>query len=149
MQENGEVSKKSPQVFAERVEEGKIRNIFFEKTTLFRNKRFIFADDKTQPSLFPPQFGVHIAAIFGRYSPECQRRCSLTYCKKARRSTGGASGPSITSVIPLRSVSFRNKIDFYGLIGGYRDYVFSHFATKSDQSSLNLTALPPMGIIGR
>ena len=81
MQENGEVSKKSPQVFAERVEEGKIRNIFFEKTTPFRNKRFTFADDKTQLSLFPPQFGVYIAAIFGRYSPECQRECSLAYCK--------------------------------------------------------------------
>lgn len=43
----------------------------------------------------------------------------------------------------------RNKIDFDVLIGGHRDYVFSHFATKGDQSSLNLTALPPMGIIGR
>ena len=81
MQENRGVSKKSPQVFAERVEEGKIRNIFFEKTTLFRNKIFIFAADKTQPSLFPPQCGVHIASIFGSYSPECQRKCSLTYCK--------------------------------------------------------------------
>ena len=61
--------------------EQKIRNIFFEKTALFRNKRFIFAADKTQPSLFPPQCGVHIAAIFGRSSPEYQRKCSLTYCK--------------------------------------------------------------------
>ena len=103
MQENGEVSKKSPQVFTERVEEGKFRNIFFEKTTLFRNKILIFAADKTQPSLFPPQCGVHIAAIFGRYSPECQRKCSLTYCKKARRSTGVASGLSKTCVIRLRS----------------------------------------------
>ena len=103
MQENGEVSKKSPQVFAERVEEGKIRNIFFEKTALFRNKRFTFAADKTQPSLFPPQCGVHIAAIFGIYSPEFQRKCSLTYCKKARRSTGEASGLSKTCVIRLRS----------------------------------------------
>ena len=37
---------------------------FLRKTALFRNKRFIFAADKTQPSLFPPQCGVHIAAIF-------------------------------------------------------------------------------------
>ena len=64
MQENGEVSKKSPQVFAVPIEEGKNRNIFFEKTTPFRNKIFTFAADKTQPSLFPPQCGVHIAAIF-------------------------------------------------------------------------------------
>ena len=67
--------------FAVCTDERKIRNIFFEKTTLFRNKRFIFAADKTQPSLFPPQCGVHIAAIFGRYSPEIQRECSLAYCK--------------------------------------------------------------------
>ena len=67
--------------FAVCTDERKIRNIFFEKTTLFRNKRFIFAADKTQPSLFPPQCGVHIAAIFGRYSPEIQRECSFAYCK--------------------------------------------------------------------
>lgn len=103
MQENGEVSKKSPQVLAVCTDERENRNIFFEKTVLFRNKRFIFADDKTQPSLFPPQCGVHIAAIFGRYSPEFQRKCSLTYCKKARCSAGEASGLSKTCVIRLRS----------------------------------------------
>ena len=103
MQENGEVSKKSPQVFAVCSDERKNRNIFLEKTAPFRNKRITFAADKTHPSLFPPQCGVHIAAIFGRYSPECQRKCSLTYCKKARRSTGGASGLSKTCVIRLRS----------------------------------------------
>ena len=130
MQENGEVSKKSPQVFAVCTDEQKIRNIFFEKTTPFRNKIFIFADDKTQPSLFPPQCGVHIAAIFGRYSPKCQRKCSLTYCKKARRSTGGASGSSKTSVIRLRSVFFRNKIDFDGSIGGNHSYVFCPFRNE-------------------
>ena len=81
MQENGEVSKKSPQVFAVCTDEQKNRNIFSKKTALFRNKRFIFADDKTQPSLFPSQCDVHIAAIFGRYSPEIQRECSLAYCK--------------------------------------------------------------------
>ena len=123
MQENGEVSKKSPQVFAERVEEGKIRNIFFEKTALFRNKRFTFAADKTQPSLFPPQCGVHIAAIFGIYSPEFQRKCSLTYCKKARRSTGGASGLSKTCVIRLRSGVYSEQNRLRWIDRGHLGYV--------------------------
>ena len=123
MQENGEVSKKSPQVFAVCSDERKIRNIFFEKTVPFRNKRFIFADDKTQPSLFPPQCGVHIAAIFGRYSPEFQRKCSLTYCKKARYSTGEASGLSKISVIRLRSgvYSEQNRLRWIGR--GHLGYV--------------------------
>lgn len=123
MQENGEVSKKSPQVFAERVEEGKIRNIFFEKTALFRNKRFTFAADKTQPSLFPPQCGVHIAAIFGIYSPEFQRKCSLTYCKKARRSTGEASGLSKTCVIRLRSSVYSEQNRLRWIDRGHLGYV--------------------------
>ena len=123
MQENGEVSKKSPQVFAERVEEGKTRNIFLEKTAPFRNKRFTFADDKTQPSLFPPQCGVHIAAIFGRYSPEFQRKCSLTYCKKARRSTGGASGLSKTCVIRLRIGVYSEQNRLRWIDRGHLGYV--------------------------
>jgi len=126
MQENGEVSKKSPQVFAVCTDEQKIRNIFFEKTAPFRNKRFTFAEDKTQPSLFPPQCGVHIAAIFGRYSPECQRKCSLTYCKKARRSTGGASGLSKTCVIRLRS-------------GVYSELLLS---AKLQNATISLSAMP-------
>ena len=139
MQENGEVSKKSPQVFAERVEEGKIRNIFFEKTALFRNKRFTFAADKTQPSLFPPQCGIHIAAIFGRYSPECQRKCSLTYCKKARRSTGEASGLSKTCVIRLRSGVYSEQNRLQWIDRGHLGYVFNLFATKGGSSSRNLS----------
>ncbi len=103
MQENGEISKKSPQVFFSVFLRTENPKYFLRKTALFRNKRFTFADDKTQPSLFPPQCDVHIAAIFGIYPPECQRKCSLTYCKKARRSTGGASGLSKTCVIRLRS----------------------------------------------
>ena len=123
MQENGEVSKKSPQVFAVCSDERKIRNIFFKKTTPFRNKRFTFADDKTQPSLFPPQCGVHIAAIFGRYSPECQRKCSLTYCKKARCSTGGASGLSKTCVIRLRSGVYSEQNRLRWIDRGHLGYV--------------------------
>lgn|GEM_PF-775559 len=95
--------------FAVCTDEREIRNIFFKKTAPFRNKRITFADDKTHPSLFPPQCGVHIAAIFGRYSPEFQRRCSLTYCKKARRSTGEASGLSKTCVIRLRSGAYSEQ----------------------------------------
>ena len=148
MQENGEVSKKSPQVFAVCTDERNTRNIFFEKTTPFRNKRITFADDKTQPSLFPPQCGVHIAAIFGRYSPECQRKCSLTYCKKARRSTGGASGSSKTSVIRLKSVFFRNKIDFDGSIGVILA-TFQPFHYERCFVFAYSTPLPPMGIISR
>ena len=113
----GRFRRKVHKFFAVCTDERKNRNIFSEKTALFRNKRITFAADKTQPSLFPPQCGVHIAAIFGRYSPECQRKCSLTYCKKARCSTGEASGSSKTSVIRLKSVFFRNKIDFDGSIG--------------------------------
>ena len=123
MQENGEVSKKSPQVFAVRSDERKIRNIFFKKTTPFRNKRITFADDKTQPSLFPPQCGVHIAAIFWRYSPECQRKCSLTYCKKARCSTGGASGLSKISVIRLRSGVYSEQNRLRWIDRGHLGYV--------------------------
>lgn len=123
MQENGEVSKKSPQVFAVCSDEQKIRNIFFEKTTPFRNKRFTFAADKTQPSLFPPQCGVHIAAIFGRYSPECQRKCSLTYCKKARCSTGEASGLSKTCVIRLRSGVYSEQNRLRWIDRGHLGYV--------------------------
>ena len=123
MQENGEVSKKSPQVFAVCSDERKIQNIFFEKTAPFRNKRFIFADDKTQPSLFPPQCGIHIAAIFGRYSPECQRKCSLTYCKKARRSTGEASGLSKTCVIRLRSGVYSEQNRLRWIDRGHLGYV--------------------------
>ena len=111
MQENGEVSKKSPQVFAVCSDERKIRNIFFGKTALFRNKRFIFADDKTQPSLFPPQCGVHIAAIFGRYSPEYQRKCGV-YSEQNR----------------LRWID-----------RGHIGYVSSLFATKGGSSSRNLS----------
>ena len=139
MQENGEVSKKSPQVFAVCSDERKIQNIFFEKTAPFRNKRFTFAADKTQPSLFPPQCGVHIAAIFGRYSPECQRKCSLTYCKKARRSTGGASGRSKTCVIRLRSSVYSEQNRLRWIDRGYLGYVFSLFATKGGSSSRNLS----------
>jgi len=149
MQENGEVSKKSPQVFAVCTDEQKIRNIFFEKTTPFRNKRFTFALDKTQPSLFPPQCGVHIAAILGRYSPEFQRKCSLTYCKKARRSTGGASGLSKTCVIRLRSGFYSEQNRLRWINRGQSRLRFSHFTTKGGSSSHNLTALPPMGIISR
>ena len=54
MQENGEVSKKSPQVFAERVEEGKIRNIFLRKKRLyFETKDLPLAADKTSTFPFP------------------------------------------------------------------------------------------------
>lgn len=104
-------------------DERKIRNIFFGKTALFRNKRFIFADDKTQPSLFPPQCGVHIAAIFGRYSPEYQRKCSLTYCKKARCSTGEASGLSKISVIRLRSGVYSEQNRLRWIDRGHLGYV--------------------------
>jgi len=123
MQENGEVSKKSPQVFAVCSDERKNRNIFLEKTAPFRNKKITFAADKTHPPLFPPQCGVHIAAIFGRYSPECQRKCSLTYCKKARRSTGGASGLSKTCVIRLRSSVYSEQNRLRWIDRGNRGYV--------------------------
>ena len=89
----------------------------------FRNKRFTFAEDKTQPSLFPPQCGVHIAAIFGRYSPEFQRKCSLTYCKKARRSTGEASGLSKTCVIRLRSGVYSEQNRLRWIDRGHLGYV--------------------------
>ena len=104
-------------------DERKIRNIFFGKTALFRNKRFTFAEDKTQPSLFPPQCGVHIAAIFGRYSPEYQRKCSLTYCKKARCSTGEASGLSKISVIRLRSGVYSEQNRLRWIDRGHLGYV--------------------------
>ena len=139
MQENGEVSKKSPQVLAVCTDERENRNIFFEKTVLFRNKRFIFADDKTQPSLFPPQCGVHIAAIFGRYSPEFQRKCSLTYCKKARCSAGEASGLSKTCVIRLRSGVYSEQNRLRWIDRGHIGYVSSLFATKGGSSSRNLS----------
>lgn len=139
MQENGEVSKKSPQVFAVCTDEQKIRNIFFEKTAPFRNKIFTFVADKTHPSLFPPQCGVHIAAIFGRYSPECQRKCSLTYCKKARRSTGVASGLSKTCVIRLRSGVYSEQNRLRWIDRGHIGYVSSLFATKGGSSSRNLS----------
>ena len=119
----GRFRRKVHKFFAVCTDERKIRNIFFEKTTLFRNKRFTFADDKTQPSLFPPQCDVHIAAIFGRYPPECQRKCSLTYCKKARRSTGGASGLSKTCVIRLRSGVYSEQNRLRWIDRGHLGYV--------------------------
>ena len=104
-------------------DERKNRNIFLEKTAPFRNKRITFAADKTQPSLFPPQCGIHIAAIFGRYSPECQRKCSLTYCKKARCSTGEASGLSKTCVIRLRSGVYSEQNRLRWIDRGHLGYV--------------------------
>lgn len=123
MQENGEVSMKSPQVFCSVYLRTENSKHFSRKTTLFRNKRITFAADKTQPSLFPPQCGIHIAAIFGRYSPECQRKCSLTYCKKARCSTGEASGLSKTCVIRLRSGVYSEQNRLRWIDRGHLGYV--------------------------
>ena len=123
MQENGEVSMKSPQVFCSVYLRTENSKHFSRKTTLFRNKRITFAADKTQPSLFPPQCGIHIAAIFGRYPPECQRKCSLTYCKKARRSTGEASGLSKTCVIRLRSGVYSEQNRLRWIDRGHLGYV--------------------------
>lgn len=109
--------------FAVCTDEREIRNIFFKKTAPFRNKRITFADDKTHPSLFPPQCGVNIVAIFGRYSPECQRKCSLTYCKTARRSTGEASGLSKTCVIRLRSGVYSEQNRLRWIDRGHLGYV--------------------------
>ena len=119
----GRFRRKVHKFFAVCTDERKNRNIFSEKTALFRNKRITFADDKTQPSLFPPQCGVHIAAIFGRYSPECQRKCSLTYCKKARCSTGEASGLSKTCVIRLRSGVYSEQNRLRWIDRGHLGYV--------------------------
>ena len=145
----GRFRRKVHKFFTVCTDEQNTRNIFFEKTAPFRNKRFTFAEDKTQPSLFPPQCGVHIAAILGRYSPEFQRKCSLTYCKKARRSTGGASGLSKTCVIRLRSGFYSEQNRLRWINRGQSRLRFSHFTTKGGSSSHNLTALPPMGIISR
>ena len=135
----GRFRRKVHKFFAVCTDERNTRNIFFKKMAPFRNKRITFAADKTHPSLFPPQCGVHIAAIFGRYSPECQRKCSLTYYKKARRSTGGASGLSKTCVIRLRSGVYSEQNRLRWIDRGHLGYVFNLFATKGGSSSRNLS----------
>ena len=53
MRETRKGSKKSPRVFVHLFARLKNENIFSSKITVVRNKRFIFALDKTQPFPFP------------------------------------------------------------------------------------------------
>ena len=69
--------------------------------------------------------------------------------QKSRCSTGEASGLSKISAIRLRSGVYSEQKRLRSIDRGNRGYVFNHFATKGGPSSRNLTALPPMGIIGR
>lgn len=51
--------------------------------------------------------------------------------------------------IRLRSCVYSEQKRLRSIDRGRRGYVFNHFATKGGSSSRNLTALPPMGFIGR
>ena len=68
---------------------------------------------------------------------------------KSRCSTGEASGLSKISAIRLRSGVYSEQNRLRCIPRGNIGYVFSHFTTKGGPSSRNLTALAPMGIIGR
>ena len=54
------------------------QKLFLAKTTDIQNKKFTFALDKTQLSLFLPHCGVHIARNHGATRTN-RRKCSLTY----------------------------------------------------------------------
>ena len=56
-----------------------ISTFFLLEISIIRNKRCIFALDKTQPSLFPSLCGVPIAQDQRAFRPVNQRKRSLTY----------------------------------------------------------------------
>jgi hypothetical protein len=74
----GRVSQESPLVFILTSSHPEKRKLFLAKTTDIQNKKFTFALDKTQLSLFLPHCGVHIAQNYGE-TRTSQRKCSLTY----------------------------------------------------------------------
>ena len=61
----GRVSQESPQVFILKSSHPEKTKLFLAKTTDIPNKKFTFALDKTQLSLFLPHCGVHIARNHG------------------------------------------------------------------------------------
>ena len=63
------VSQESPQVFILKSFHPEKTKLFLSKTTDIQNKKFTFALDKTQLSLFLPHGGVHIARNRGAFSP--------------------------------------------------------------------------------
>ena len=74
----GRVSQESPQVFILTPSHPEKTKLFLAKTTDIPNKKFTFALDKTQLSLFLPHCGVHIARNHGATRTN-RRKCSLTY----------------------------------------------------------------------
>lgn len=72
------VSQESPQVFILTSSHPEKTKLFLAKTTDIQNKKFTFALDKTQLSLFLPHCGVHIARNHGA-TRTSRRECSLTY----------------------------------------------------------------------
>ena len=72
------VSQESPQVFIFKTFNIEKTKLFLAKTTDIQNKKFTFALDKTQLSLFLPHCGVHIARNHGATRTN-RRKCSLTY----------------------------------------------------------------------
>ena len=72
------VSQESPQVFILTSSHPEKTKLFLAKTSDIQNKKFTFALDKTQLSLFLPHCGVHIARNYGA-TRTSQRKCSLTY----------------------------------------------------------------------
>ena len=110
--------------FRPRTAEFEMHELFVaRKVGFIERKCLLLQANKHNISLFLPQCGVHIAAIFGRHSPECQRKCSLTYCKKARCSTGEASGLSKISVIRLRSGVYSEQNRLRWIDRGHLGYV--------------------------
>lgn len=72
------VSQESPQVFILTSSHPEKTKLFLVKTTDIQNKKFTFALDKTQLSLFLPHCGIHIARNRGATRMN-RRKCSLTY----------------------------------------------------------------------
>ena len=74
----GRVSQESPQVFILTSSHPEKTKLFLAKTMDIQNKKFTFALDKTQLSLFLPHCGVHIARNHGATRTN-RHKCSLTY----------------------------------------------------------------------
>lgn len=74
----GRVSQESPLVFILTSSHPEKTKLFLAKTMDIQNKKFTFALDKTQLSLFLPHVGVHIARNHGA-TRTSRRKCSLTY----------------------------------------------------------------------
>ena len=72
------VSQESPQAFIFTAFHSEKTELFLAKTADIQNKKFTFALDKTQLSLFLPHVGVHIARNYGATRTN-RRKCSLTY----------------------------------------------------------------------